>query len=680
MEDTESANKTCYDGIPLEPLELYQTLAWGVCPQNEWLVRVTASYYDLVLPSSGKRETTMVEVRIQISYLTRPLSPNYRETSHHLKLFDGAQDEYPQSQPQVVVSEDRRNLAVLLFHPHQQSSAVVIFQLRIPRSDLNSTSNNSPIPLPFYCANKTGNDNNASSVFSRDAPAVATHPRFVSVWGIATLCSIPNVAPPVFLGACHDGSFVWLDARSSLAVATGMLPIMDTTNILPFSSMVAAPSSGMAQGTLLCVSANSGHCLLVKWQLESTTPVQQTFLKRASTGTVVIQEPESSNNDEMTPEEELNPRAELRRKHLAPRRTSSAGSAPAVQRSLKNLFSPKTMRSTVASFNSFNLGKKGNQQKKQPPTMELLSFGFNSKKKQEEEAAKLRKEHMDTFVLKELQTKTPTGNWESSSSSSLTVGQKVKLRSRRRRSDVGVGDTAGKDTLKRSMQLEVLSTLQEEDHHVVEARFASLSTIVCVVYRTHHCAPQRDTRRVAQVYSICEAGTFQPMLSLSLSMQQIKEHAISVQHSSSDNNSLTTNGNSNSNNNNNNMPTSIPSRYGLDHDPRSDSFAISTLYDKDRWIGCLWNWRNNVLGWMIQNNTAKNSNMLWSRFYFGTHPQQGSHFVYLESTQDKKYIQTHKQVVATGLLSPPNSSSVLLEPCSLLLASDSISFPGISQV
>jgi hypothetical protein len=325
--------------------------------------------------------------------------------------------------------------------------------------------------------------------------------------------------------------------------------------------------------------------------------------------------------------------------------------------------STKAIHATVSSFN--NRGKKTNVPKKPPTPMELPFDLFNSKKKQEEEAAK-RKEHMDTFVLKELQKKTSTGNWGSSS----TGGQKVKLRSRRRRSeaDVGVGTAGGKDTLKRSMQLEVLSTLQEG--HIVEARFASLSTLVCVVYRTHS-APQRDQQRVAQVYSICEADdTFQPMLSLSLSMQQIEEHATSVQHSSSDNNSSS----------NSTMPTSIPSRYGLDHDPRSDSFAISTLYDEERWIGCLWNWRNNVLGWMVQNNTTKNSNMLWSRFYFGRHPQQGSHFVYLESKQDKKYIQTHKQVVATGLLSPPNSSSVVLEPCSLLLASDSISFPDASQV
>ena len=48
------------DGVPLMPVELYQTIGWGVCPKNEWLVRVTVSYYDLIFPNSGSRDCTML--------------------------------------------------------------------------------------------------------------------------------------------------------------------------------------------------------------------------------------------------------------------------------------------------------------------------------------------------------------------------------------------------------------------------------------------------------------------------------------------------------------------------------------------------------------------------------------------------------------------------------------------
>ena len=71
------------DGIPLMPVELYQTIGWGVCPHSEWQVRVTAGYYDLMDFNKGARDCTMCELRVQVSLLAEPLSKQYRETIHH---------------------------------------------------------------------------------------------------------------------------------------------------------------------------------------------------------------------------------------------------------------------------------------------------------------------------------------------------------------------------------------------------------------------------------------------------------------------------------------------------------------------------------------------------------------------------------------------------------------------
>jgi hypothetical protein len=702
------------DGTLLEPLELYQTLSWGVCPLNEWLVRVTCSYYDLVIPSTGHRDCTMAEVRIQISPITRPLSPNYRETSHHLKLFDGAQDDYPICQPQVVVSHDRRNLAVLLFHPHQQSSAMIIFQLRKPRSDMQSTS---PIPLPSYCA-KVGNESNASSVFSRDAPAVATHPRFVSVWGISTICSIPNVTPSILLAACHDGSLVWLDARSSLAVATGILPttIGDSdSNMLPLASMTAAPTSGMEKGRLLAVGEN-GRVVYASWQLESSssTSVQHTFLKRASTGTVVLQSSISPSVQLPKPQEN----GQIQQPPTTTKRMDPSGDTS----SWNQMFSPKRMQAALLSpmlQRATNGGGGGGGGKPMDFSgLSSLPFGNknnNKKHAQEEAAAVLQKQRMHDFVLQELQEKTESGAWIANHTT-VKGGQRhlkapPRPKHRQRQSDI-LGSAAssasssfssgnhhqnGTNSLQRSMQLEILSTLQEEDDQVVDARFASMATIVCVLYkpknntpkddgddeqqqRHHHLNLNHHTKRVAQMFSICATGSFQPLFALTLSQEQV-ETANRVQSSTATNCAPE-------------IATSMQSRWGLDHDFSSDTFAISTSYyfgnttttnkeeekeheeEEETWVGCLWNWRSNVLGWTIRHETEST---LWSRLYFGKHAQQGTHLVFLESTQER-YLQTRKQVVATGLLSPSSSFSTMLEPCSLLMSSDAISFPDASQV
>jgi hypothetical protein len=652
------------DGIPLMPVELYQTIGWGVCPRKEWLVRVTVGYYDLMDFNKGARDSTMLEIRIQVSHLTSPLSQNYRETVHHLKLIDGARDEYPQFQPQVSVSEDRRNLAVLLFHPHQQSSAVVIFQLRKPRSDLRKEAT---IPLPSYC-------NNVASSDTREAPAVATNPHFVSVWGISAICSIPNVSPCVFLAVSNYGSLIWLDARSSSAVATGLLAVRPSE--LPISSL-AVTAEGMERGHVLAVSSSSGHCILAQWKLESSTAMQQTKLERNSTGDLMVRshsnnhDDEKDNLDTSTKNTKQPPPEKPKKEELSPRRRSSAASEQqdGLQSALNgfknnrfwNNRAPKTSKTNnnqnKTNEEKPNLGWKSAFQNKISASPEKEAKDLEQKKKAQRQGtatqdAQRRKSHMDKFVLQELRKKAMTGSWITHTTG-RGPGRRMSLQPRRRRSDVaGQQD----DPLKRSMQVEVLSVLQEA---VVAARFGSSATIVCVVYQATSKQPQ-----VAKVFSVCDMGTFQPVVPLWLTSEQV-EDATNLQAT----NAIVSDDDWDTKN-------SINTKFGLDHDALSDTFAISTAFG-DQWIGCLWNWRANALGWVVQNEA---NSALWSRLYFGRHPQKGPQFCYLESAMQGLQIQTRKHLVAAGMLSPPNSFTPVLEPCSLMVASDFIAFPYASQV
>ncbi|KAG7348576.1 hypothetical protein IV203_017281 [Nitzschia inconspicua] len=234
---------------------LYQSIAFAICPLKEWQARVVTSFYDVILLCETKptnnsngattasatasitdttdttdtttRQTTMVDIRIQISPLSCPLSAQrYRETSFRLKLMDGAYNEqYPkQQQPQVVFSQDRRYLVVLLYHPHQETSTVVMFQLRKPRHHNNSNNTTATtirknqrqrpaIPIPPYITNYNNyynnNSSNTTTISNNNnndpsnsnlmvdcesppvSPAVATNPKLLSVWGITAMCPIP---------------------------------------------------------------------------------------------------------------------------------------------------------------------------------------------------------------------------------------------------------------------------------------------------------------------------------------------------------------------------------------------------------------------------------------------------------------------------------------------------------
>lgn len=656
------------EGIPLMPVELYQTIGWGVCPRNEWLVRVTVGYYDLMDFNKGARDCTMLEVRIQVSYMTRPLSHNYRETVHHLKLVDGARDDYPQFQPQVSVSADRRNLAVLLFHPHQQSSAVVIFQLRKPRSDLQQPLN--VPPLPSYCNTVSSDD-----ASNRETPAVATNPHFVSVWGISAICSIPNVSPCAFLAVCNDGFLIWLDARSSTAIATGLLAVSPSE--LPISALTVA-AEGMERGQILAVSSATGHCILAQWKLESTTAVQQTKLERNSTGNLMVRSLSNAeeggkddsvkspkqNNQECSPDnakkEDIHP---SRRRSSAAANDQQEGIQFALNGFKNNRFWNNRNPRADNAFNTAAQNKKNDEKsnfgwknafnkKTQSPEKEAKDPHKQSQGNTLQEAHQSRKSHMDEFVLQELRKKAMTGTWITHTTG-RGQGRRMSLQRRRRRSDVaGLQD----DPLKRTMKLDVLSVLQEA---VVAARFGSTPTIVCVVYQATSRKPQ-----VAQVFSVCGMGTFQPIVPLSLTSEQV-EDATNLQAT----NAIVSDDDWDTKN-------SINTKFGLDHDALSDTFAISTAFG-DQWIGCLWNWRANALGWVLQNEA---NSALWSRLYFGRHPKQGPQLCYLESALQGLQIQTRKHLVEAGMLSPPNSYSPVLEPCSLMVAGDFIAFPYSSQV
>ncbi|KAG7369291.1 hypothetical protein IV203_032034 [Nitzschia inconspicua] len=288
---------------------LYQSIAFAICPLKEWQARVVTSFYDVMLlcetepnntataAAAATREMTMVDIRIQISPLSCPLSAQrYRETSYQVKLMDGAYNErYPkQRQHQVVFSQDKRYLVVLLYHPHQETSTVVIFQLRKPRHHNNNNTSTiisnqqqrPEIPIPSYITNynnisnttttstTTNNNNNDppnSNLMDCESPpvspAVATNPKFLSVWGITAMCPIPATSSntttvvaastaatttntnqsndhnsnkstttttnhiiiqssrSILMAVCQDGTLVWIDLKTAETCAKGRLPV-----------------------------------------------------------------------------------------------------------------------------------------------------------------------------------------------------------------------------------------------------------------------------------------------------------------------------------------------------------------------------------------------------------------------------------------------------------------------
>ena len=358
---------------------LYNNVAYAVCPQKEWQAQAVTSFYDVIkdqtdteTPQQDRqrqtRESTVVEIAIQISYLCRPLlglqQQRQQERKYRFKLMDGAYDlSYPQyKQPQVLFTHDRKHIVLLLFHPHQHSPAVILFQLRRPRS--NSSSLTQSIPIPSYIAqtnqnhlqqnnnNNNGYNSTANDISyiesQREPPAVvATNPKLVSVWGITAICSIPTsmtnntttattatdstvTSRSMILAICQNATLVWIDVKSGQVIATGTLPITVTSqNILPITSIQASPISSLEHGTAVLVSSAAAatntraartnemdsdendtlrtskvECILLEWSIKSTTPIQRTFLKRASTGTVTVSKQQQQQQSSPSPSEQ----------------------------------------------------------------------------------------------------------------------------------------------------------------------------------------------------------------------------------------------------------------------------------------------------------------------------------------------------------------------------------------
>jgi hypothetical protein len=662
------------DGVALEPVELYQTVAHAVCPQKEWSVRVVLSYYDLLRSdNTGKRETTMVEARIQVAPLGRNLSSQYRETVHHLTLPDGAQDEYPHSEPTVLISQDRRHLAFLLFHPHQQSSALVIFQLRKPRSDMiihsynsGSNSRHKHIPLPSYIFHST--DPEAASPL--ECPAVATNPRLASVWGITAICNLPNVFPPLLLGVCQNGTLVWINYRSSLAVATGSLGMSGDGG----GGGGGGPTkelhvdcTSLERGSILAINP-SGHASLVRWSMEQ--PIQQLLVKRASTGTIAIQQQHSPSSSiggtTSTNTSSLKPPPVTKERQVLSRTLSGdiLMSPLAAMLASKLKLSPMTRR---------GVGKTVAQPKDKTIQKEM-------------------KRHMDQFVLKELQKKTRGMVLHNNSPIHMSHHDHHNAhqpRHRRRKSGVGAGvKSDGYDT-QRQMHISPMTQLD----HIQTAIFCS-STVIVVLYRPGSVSTLRGTPRAAQAFGIEEDGTLVELAQLELSHDRLEDmanHQQEIPPSSSDK-----------------SKSSDTINYkccGLDYDALTGSVAVSTVYNTSnnnntqqdeslRYLACVWNWRANVVGWMWTsshvNATCNGNEAYWSRFYFSQDHARGPSFVLVEAKEvdddtqassSSKIISICKQVVTAGVLSPPCSRAPeVTEPCSLLLSGISVSFPVCSQV
>jgi hypothetical protein len=852
------------------------SIAMAVCPHREWQARVVTAFYGAIPSNSASTKPARLvvrkgsnnvraEVRVQIGYLASPLSPRYRETVHYVRLLrdggiasqsediynrnnknnddvdddDDENDSGPiahsnqQRQPQVVFSQDRRNLAVLLFPPashlpvqhppypfNSSQSQLVIFQLRRPRTDVWAESVRG-IPIPPYITehntinksngrvyntgNNNGTSNSSSSLLSADAvgndrqrqsigtPSVATNPRlFVSLWGITTLCRIPVIprsGRPILLAACQDGTLVWIDNRSVETLATGTLKFKSTTstassspsssNSVHITSMQAGPSSTMERGTLVLVTAvkkgtsyggsnsSGGECLLVEWSLQSTTPIQQTILKRASTGSLSVTEihrTRSLDDLQLLEQESSSSPSSFHYRNgdkvrVTPRRTSSMGSVLGLQRTFQSVMDlASTSRSPVPkSLLRGRRNKVGEQQspkhndkqQQQPhsffrsPRNNLfrangIDTSNNTKQIANSEGRLLQGFKVPPFNFMEGTSSQSNGSPRVRSHSTgedthhlkkgddarIEYGSPRQSRFPRRRSDPNMHN--GQDTTTRNMRVDILSHWSGHNnnntddevaggqdqpdkhgrqHHpkvVIDACFGSLSSVVCVMYNTttSQLSTSAERRqRIAQVLTITEAGTLKSFVSLFVTLEQI-EQATSVTTLDDDNNINNHIDDENVHTDylkddndcyHRNVFRSTQSQFGLEHDDVTDNFVISSTFGTNKyWIGCVWNWRVNAIGYMIQHEVSASlpHPLLWSRLYYSQDPYRGSYLVYIAASifgankelPQQKNIQLRKQSVMNGFLSPSSSlSSGIYEPCSLLLANDYVSFPWVSK-
>jgi len=265
--------------------------------------------------------------------------------------------------------------------------------------------------------------------------------------------------------------------------------------------------------------------------------------------------------------------------------------------------------------------------------------------------------------------------------------------------------------------------------------FGSVPSVLCVVYHTdpvrRDSAPHGPVQRVAQILTISNAKDrdgwdLVQAVSLHLSSEQV-EHAPSVGNGTNDvvkeakgewrNYNSSLDGRSTESDTERSETTENPGGgdlqsqlIGIEHDLLTDSFVINSVFNGDKkshWYGCVWNWRSNAIGLMVQNEIAspcfsqsytthEGGHPLWARLYPGRDPYSGggSYLVYIHSLlrDDNSHcamdyddrgvslVENKKITVSTALLSPSNSvnPNIFTERCSLLLAKDHVSFPRVS--
>ena len=711
----------------------HQSVTWAVCPRNEWQARTVVSFFDKDVESSQENakeqqdnsESTrkrMVEIRVQISPLARALSPNmYRETSYQLELFtylddmyesgddgedddesdfgshsDDSSEEYEEDsfsseserddddrledqapleenhrQPQVIFSQDRRHLIVLLFHTkrtHSNSrrwaeriqhhqSAIVTFQLRKPKTTTGSSLDiRSRIPIPSYIGKPTpgsggnssigsvANHQNESSATSTPdiggSPAVATHPKFIpacnDITAICRLCreesnpvGMPGPAPPhssLFLAITNNGNLNWVDVHSAQIVATALLTDI-RSNGCYVSSMNASPASTVDSGLVALVIASSNP---------SSPDLSQS--SQSSASNVTDHDDEDSEDDD-----------------------SIQGS---------------------------------------------IETGASSSKDSDEESIRHRINGGDCVLIR----------W---SDHSLNLsGTENGTRSE--------NPPAMKNARLESVWSPPPGANENDELRVASVCFGSLSSVLCVVYT--HSSERRISlgprQKMAQILTLSddlsndetEGSDFVPTVSLYLSPDQVEQAPSVANFNDPSAEEIYENyaeheagfegiSISRKMGKENTFAMSIESRLiGIQHDPRSNSFMISSIFRgnrdmEDYWVGFVWNWRANAIGWMIQHAVPplstlfrKTTALRWSRLYFGI--DGGPYLVYMNATlqpedidgseHSTKYggpsiLNTSKKFVAASMLSPTNSSdtTIFTERSSLLLSENHVSFPCV---
>jgi hypothetical protein len=278
------------DGItPLDPIRISDTplTTTAVCSLQEWLAVVTIEYYDMIMEmddddyDSGNptttstkrrpklaRHSTVAHVRIQVSLLASPFSSAHREICHKLtlpntnnshghslpSLDDNHMDALRSShqtptQPSIVFSSDRRQLACLIPYPRGCHSALVAFPLVRPQDGKPPP----PGPkLPSYIASSSSSPRN----LPRPLPEARSDPQWLSLpstagmelrnnalfWlhNITAICNAATVeaasatdhgrkqkSASALLAGCRDGSILGISFQPLLVAGHLYRPTAD---------------------------------------------------------------------------------------------------------------------------------------------------------------------------------------------------------------------------------------------------------------------------------------------------------------------------------------------------------------------------------------------------------------------------------------------------------------------